>query len=145
MSEPNPVWGIHVVPGAVTAALVGRTATGGHEILDWIVERTSDDPAEAVRHARTILARRGVAARGAVVALPDSSGCLVTATIPPDELDLSEHEISNEMYEWTPFEPDQAELRHQCVLRDGRRQERLVAALPRADYRRFLEILQTGD
>jgi hypothetical protein len=49
------------------------------------------------------------------------------------------------MYEWTPFEPDHAELRHQCVLREGRRQERLVAALPRADYRRFIEILEKGD
>lgn len=145
MPEPNPVWGVHVVPGAVTAALVRRTEAGGYEVLEATADRTPPDAAGAVDAARAVLRRRGVAARGAVVALPDVGGCLVTATIPPEELDLSEHEISNEMYEWTPFEPDQAELRHVCVLREGRRQERIVAALPRADYRRCLEILEKGD
>jgi len=145
MPEPAAVWGVHVVDGAVTAALVRANGSGGYEILEAIAERTPPGAAEALRHARAILSRRGVAGRGASVALPDTNGCLVTAAIPPDELDMSEHEISNEMYDWTPFEPDQAELRHLCVLREGRRQERLVAALPRADYRQFLEILETGD
>jgi hypothetical protein len=145
MAEPNPVWGVHVVCGAVTAALLRRTETGAYEILDSVAERAPDDAVGAVRHARAVLSRRGVAARGALVALPDANGCLVTATIPPEELDLSEHEIGNEMYEWTPFEPDQAELRHRRVVHEGRRQERLVAALPRADYRRFIEVLETGD
>jgi len=145
MAEPNPVWGVHVVCGAVTATLVRRTDAGAYEILDAIAERAPEDAAGAVRHARALLSRRGVAARGAMVALPDANGCLVTATIPPEELDLSEHEISHEMYEWTPFEPDQAELRHRRVLQEGRRQERLVAAIARADYRQFIEILETGD
>jgi hypothetical protein len=145
MAEPNPVWGVHVVCGAVTAALLRRTETGAYEILDAVAERAPDDAVGAVRHARSVLSRRGVAARGALVALPDANGCLVTATIPPEELDLSEHEIGNEMYEWTPFEQDQAELRHRRVVHEGRRQERLVAALPRADYRRFIEVLETGD
>jgi hypothetical protein len=145
MPEPNPVWGVHAVQGAVTAALVRRTEAGGYEILEAIAERAPSDAAGAVDAARAVLRRRGVGARGAVVALPDVTGCLVTATIPPEELDLSEHEIANEMYEWTPFEPDHAELRHLCVLREGRRQERIVTALPRADYRRWLEILEKGD
>jgi hypothetical protein len=145
MPEPAAVWGVHVVDGAVTAALVRPNGSGGYEIIEAIAERTPAGAAEALRHARAVLSRRGVADRGASVALPDTNGCLVTAAIPPDELDMSEHEISNEMYDWTPFEPDQAELRHLCVLREGRRQERLVAALPRADYRQFLEILETGD
>jgi hypothetical protein len=145
MPEPNPVWGVHVVPGAVTAALVRRTESGGYEVLEALAERAPDDAAGAVDAARAVLRRRGVGARGAIVALPDTAGCLVTATIPPEELDLSDHEISNEMYEWTPFEPDQAELRHVCVLREGRRQERIVTALPRTDYRRCLEILEKGD
>src|SRR5882672_10489662 len=89
MSEVNPVWGVHVVPGAVSAALVRRTESGGYEILEAFAERASEDPAEAVAHASTILSRRGVAARGALVALPDSGGCLVTATIAQEELDLS--------------------------------------------------------
>lgn len=145
MPEDNPVWGIHVVEGAVTAALVRRGGSGGYEILETVAERAAGDAAGAVRVAVAVLTRRGVAHRGAVVALPDANGCLVTATIPPEELDLSEHEISNEMYEWTPFEPDQAELRHLCVVREGRRQERIVAALPRGDYRRFVEILEAAD
>lgn len=145
MPEPNPLWGVHVVAGAVTAVLVRRADDGRYEVLEAIAERAPEDPVQALATARSILSRRGVGARGAMVALPDANGCLVTATIPPEELDLSEHEISNEMYEWTPFEPDQAELRHLCVLREGRRQERFVAAIPRADYRRFLEVLQRGD
>ena len=145
MPEPNPVWGVHVVPGAVTAALVRRAESGQFEILEALAERTPSDAAGAVEAARAVLRRRGVGARGAVVALPDVTGCLVTATIPPEELDLSEHEIANEMYEWTPFEPDRAELRHLCVVREGRHQERIVTALPRADYRRWLEILEKGD
>ena len=145
MPEPTSVWGFHVVSGAVTAALVGRTATGGFEILEALAERCSADPAEAMRQAQTLLRRRGIARRGAIVALPDATGCLLTATIPPEELDLSEHEITNELYEWTPFEPEAAELRHVCVLREGRRQERLIAAMPRDPYRRFVEILQPAD
>ncbi len=145
MAAPNPVWGVHVVCGAVTAALVRRTENGSYEILEVVAERAPHDAEGAVRHARTVLSRRGVAARGALVALPDSDGCLATATMSPEELGLSEHELTNEMYEWTHFEPDQAELRHLRVVHEGRRQERLVAALPRAAYARFIEILETGD
>ena len=47
MPEPNPVWGVHVVEGAVTAALVRRTDSGGFELLDAIADRAPEDAASA--------------------------------------------------------------------------------------------------
>ncbi|MCE9636386.1 MAG: hypothetical protein K8T90_11840 [Planctomycetes bacterium] len=87
--------------------------------------------------AAAIAARKPFRGRGTLIALPDSAGCLVTAVLAADELDLTGDDLVRELHEHTPFEPEVAALRFRLLRTDGRRREMLVAALPTAQDRRF--------
>lgn len=135
MPEPNPILGVHVVPGGVAWAQVRREEDGSFRVLAWGRKPTPGETVASLAAAAEILGRRGFRRRGAFVALPDVSGCLVTAVIPPDELHLEGEDLHRELYESTPFDPEVASLRSRPVGGEGRRREFLVAAIAAAQER----------
>lgn len=145
MPAPNPIWGLHVTPGSAVWAKVRREADGSFRVLDWSMEALPGTAAEAVKAATGLLQRRGVKGYGVVVAVPDDSGCLVTARLTAEELDLQGDDLARELHEHTAFEPEAASLRMLFLRADGRRRVFLVAALPVAQDRLFQDALLASD
>ncbi len=145
MPAPNPIWGLHVTPGSAVWAKVRREADGSFRVLDWSMEALPGTAAEAVQAAAGMLQRRGVKGYGVVVAVPDDSGCLVTARLTAEELDLHGDDLARELHEHTPFEPEAASLRMLFLRADGRRRVFLVSALPVAQDRVFQDALLASD
>lgn len=151
MPEPNPLLGVHAQPGAWCWAHVRRESDGTLHVLAWGLGRPSErdgppasaEASETLRAAAAVLGRRAYRRRGAFVAIPDVSGCLATAVVPPDELHLEGDDLRRELHESTPFDPDTADLRHRRVHVEGRRREFLFAALPVAQLRQ--EVAALGD
>lgn len=144
MPAPNPIWGLHVTPGSAVWAKVRREADGSFRVLDWSMEALPGTAAEAVKAAAGLLQRRGVKGYGVVAAIPDDSGCLVTARLTAEELDLQGEDLARELHEHTPFEPEAASLRMLFLRADGRRRVFLVSALPVAQDRVFQDALLAG-
>ena len=66
----------------------------------------------------------------AFLSLPDSHGCLVTARLPPDDADLTDQSLQQELYDRTPFDPPEAQLRYRQTAEEGRSRCYRVAAIP---------------
>ncbi len=123
MAEPNPIWGLHLAPGALAGALVLRTDSG-YEVVETFTSAAPTDAAGLQAAAVAVLGRRGVRGRAALVAAADHSCTVRTCQIPSEELYLNEEEIFHQLHDFAPFEPGAGHL--------------LYVATGKADARRFL-------
>ncbi len=83
MADPNPIWGLHAVPGAIAGALVLRVGDG-FQILDTFVVQAPEDMAGVRAAVGEVLERPGVAGRAAMIAIGDHELAIGTGTIPSD-------------------------------------------------------------
>jgi len=109
VAEPNPIWGLHLAPGALAGALVRRTDTG-HEVLETFTSPAPSDAAGLRAAAVDVLARRGVRGRAALVAAADHDCTVRTGQIPSEELYLNDEEIFHQLHDFAPFEPGDGHL-----------------------------------
>ncbi len=140
MPVPNPLWGIHVAPGAITGALVLRTDDGRFELLSTVVEDAPQLETPLLAAALRFLERKDVRGRAAHLALPDDEGSFVAVELTQEEQFLDDQELVHELFERTPFEPSEGTL----VFRrrdEGAGRDLLVAAMPRATLTRRAETL----
>ncbi len=134
MAAPNPLWGIHLAPGVITAVLVHRTDDGGYEVLDELTDTAPDDDGALLTAGLRAAQRPELRGRAGMIAIPDLNGSLVTAAIPSEELYLTDDEIQRELHDFTPFEPGEGHLLYAPVGRPEDR-EFMVSALPVAEIR----------
>ena len=127
MSEPNPIWGLHVTPGAIAGALVRRSGDV-YEVLDTFRLDAPTDSDGLVTATERALQGRGVSGRVSLTAVPDHELAVGTGTIPSDELYLNDEEIYHHLHDFAPFEPGEGQLAYRSVgPRDDRKY--LVAAI----------------
>jgi len=143
VTEPNPIWGLHIAPGALAGALVMRTESG-HEVLETFSEPAPTEISDLHAAAVAVLGRRGVRGRAALVAAPDHACSVTTGQIPTEDLYLNDEEIFHQLHDFAPFEPGEGHLAYVGV---GRSDERrfLVAGIPFDAHSELEELAQSLD
>jgi hypothetical protein len=130
LPEPNPIWGLHLAPGAIAGALVRRVGDG-YEVLDTFVEPAPGDAAGLRKAAQETVRRDGIAGRASLTAVADHELAVGTGKIPSDELYLNDEEVYHHLHDFAPFEPGEGQIVYRSV---GSRDERqyALAAIPDA-------------
>jgi hypothetical protein len=124
---PNvPFWSLELSDHAVTAVRARRTPEGTLEVLSWwtspVVE--GENPvAAAVRQCH----RRGLRDHGLQIVLPGRGATCRSSRISPEDADLTAGELERDLYDFTPFEPDEAVLRWRRLGGEGVLDFRVVA------------------
>jgi len=128
VAEPNPIWGLHLAPGAIAGALVMRT-DAGHEVLETFTSVAPSDAAGLRAAAVALLGRRGIRGRAVLVAAADHACTVRTGQIPSEELYLNDEEIFHQLHDFAPFEPGEGHLAYVGVGKSDARRF-LLAGIP---------------
>ena len=126
MGPSVPFWTLEISDHAVAAIRARRTPDGALEILSWwtspVVE--GENPvAAAVRQIH----RRGLREHGLHLVLAGRGATCRSSRIAPEDADLSPGELERDLYDFTPFEPNEAVLRGRRLGGTGVLDFRVVA------------------
>jgi hypothetical protein len=121
-----PFWALELADHAVTAVRVRKTPDGALEVLSWwtapVVE--GENPVAAgVRQVH----RRGLRDHGLHLVLPGRGATCRSSRISPEDADLSPGELERDLYDFTPYEPEEALLRWRRLGGPGVLDFRVVA------------------
>jgi Tfp pilus assembly PilM family ATPase len=111
---------------AVTAVRVRKTPDDALEVLAWWtapVVQGENPVAAAVRQAH----RRGIRDHGLHLVLPGRGATCRSSRISPEDADLTAGELERDLYDFTPFEPEEAVLRWRRLGGPGVLDFRVVA------------------
>jgi hypothetical protein len=135
-------WALELADHAVTGVRVRKTPEGALEVLEWwsspVVE--GENPvAAAVRQAH----RRGIREHGLHLVLPGRGATCRSSRISPEDADLSPGELERDLYDFTPFEQEEAVLRWRRLGGAGVLDFRVVAER-RAELGRVEQAFETA-
>lgn len=136
MGPTVPFWSVALGDSAVTAVRVRKTPEAQLEVLGWWTAPVEfgEDPAAV---ALKVIRRRGLREHGLHIVLPGRGAVCRSGRISPEDADASPAELEREMYDFTPFEPEDAVVRVRRLGGAGVLDYRVVAekraALGRAE------------
>ncbi len=110
MGPTVPFWALELGDHAVTAVRVKKTPDGALEVLAWwtVPVSAGEDPVAAALRA---IRRRGLREHGFQVVLPGRGATCRSCRIAAEDADLSPGEMEHELFDLTPFEPEESLLR----------------------------------
>lgn len=144
MTLPHPVWGIDVAHDRLRAALV-RKSEDGFEILERRERPIDGDVLARLERVVEFQRERGVRDAAVQLAVPDETGALVVARVGAECAEFSNDELRRELYQHTPYEPTDAELRFRLLTEAGRARTFQVVAVPWDSMRTRREVVARLD